>query len=352
MSSLFGHLALQFGSSPENLATEALHYIITQSAVARRAFVSLLESFGQTFPEPLHFQTQSADEKGAIPDLVGKDVTGREHAIIEAKFWAGLTPRQPLAYFDRLPSDDGLLLFIAPARRTELLWYELLQRCHRAELAINREEKPNAERRLAHFQSGRRLGFVSWRNVLETINNSVTEAGEAQVLADILQLRGLTERMDSDLFLPLTGEELTSNLGTRVLQLCQIVDRTVERMAKAGLADTKDCRASGGRHGVYSQYFRLSCAGCRVYFSPENWSKDGCPLLIEFRGLDWKPSLEVNAKLAPLANRFNGRYWVGNGGTWLGLEILIGVELDALVDHLIAQICEAKAILDASMQIS
>jgi hypothetical protein len=111
----------------------------------------------------------------------------------------------------------------------------------------------------------------------------LVQAGDTNAVADLLQLRGLTDRMDSDLFLPFTGDELTGSLGTRVLQLCQIVDRTVERMAASGLADTRNCRSSGGKHGVYSQYFRLGVAGCRVYFTPEGWSKHGHPLGLEIR---------------------------------------------------------------------
>ncbi|MFO0824769.1 MAG: hypothetical protein U0792_16905 [Gemmataceae bacterium] len=109
--------------------------------------------------------------------------------------------------------------------------------------------------------------------VLDTLHAALIQAADADATADLMQLRGLTDRMDSDLFLPFTGEELTSSLGTRVLQLCQIVDRTVERMAGSSIADTRNCRSSGGKHGVYSQYFRLAHAGCRLYFTPEGWSK-------------------------------------------------------------------------------
>lgn len=338
MSSLFGHLALQFGSSPENLATEALHFILSRSVEGRRSFARLLDTFGDRLPETLHFKTQAADEKGAIPDLVGQDGQGVEHAIIEAKFWAGLTPRQPLAYLDRLPPAGGLLLFLAPARRTDTLWHELLQRCRRAGREISDEVKLGPESRFARLQDGRRLGLTSWRAVLDAMHPGLVQGGDTLAAADLLQLRGLTDRMDSDLFLPFTGEELTSSLGTRVLQLCEIVDRTVERMAKSGVADTRNCRSSGGKHGVYSQYFRMGSAGCRVYFTPAGWSKHGHPLGIELLDDQWKPSAALNAKLAPLTLRFPTRFSSNEYGAWFALEILIGVELDEVIDHLIRQI--------------
>ena len=46
--------------------------------------------------------------------------------LIEAKFWAGLTDNQPIAYLERLPSNTpSALLFIAPTARLEILWNEL-----------------------------------------------------------------------------------------------------------------------------------------------------------------------------------------------------------------------------------
>jgi hypothetical protein len=133
------------------LATEALHFILTHSTEGRHSFARLLSTFGDRLPEPLHFKTQAGDEKGSIPDLVGLDGQGVEQAIIEAKFWAGLTPRQPLAYLDRLPS-SGLLIFLVPARRTDMLWHELLQRCRRAGREPTGDEKLGPSSRLARLQ--------------------------------------------------------------------------------------------------------------------------------------------------------------------------------------------------------
>lgn len=201
--------------------------------------------------------------------------------IIEARFWASLTPRQPSAYFDRLPMDAGLLLFMAPARRTDTLWHELLQRCRRGGREITIDVNLSQESRFARRQGGRRLGLTSWRTVLDAIRLGLVQGGDTLAVAELLQRRGLTDRMDSDVFLPFTGEELTSSLGTRVLQLCEIVDRTVERMVRSGVADTRNCRSSGGKYGVYSQFFRMGSAGCRVYSTPAGWSKHGYPLGIE-----------------------------------------------------------------------
>ena len=46
--------------------------------------------------------------------------------LIEAKFRAGLTDNQPMAYLKRLPANTpSALLFVAPAARLTTLWNEL-----------------------------------------------------------------------------------------------------------------------------------------------------------------------------------------------------------------------------------
>lgn len=128
MSSVLGHLALAFAPSPENLATEALAYVLGRSRSARDTLSGLAWDLTSLPPTPLVFHTQAGRSDGSIPDLVGEDVYGNQHLVIEAKFWAGLTDRQPINYLDRLPTPGGLVLVIAPERRFETLWPELQQR--------------------------------------------------------------------------------------------------------------------------------------------------------------------------------------------------------------------------------
>ncbi len=135
--SLFGHLASRLSSHPENIATEALNYVLDRSTVARRAFVQYAAQDGTDLPETLSFRTQETGDDVAIPDLVGLDREGRQVLLVEAKFWAGLTENQPVSYLKRLPSGiDGLLLFVAPATRFPTLWPELLRRCRDVGLAV------------------------------------------------------------------------------------------------------------------------------------------------------------------------------------------------------------------------
>ena len=104
METIFGHLVTRFGSSQaENIATDGLNYVLGKSAEARQLFIRFLQRAGRTLPANLSFTTQVADSDGAIPDLVGRDAAGVEMVLVEAKFWAGLTTRQPTTYLARLP---------------------------------------------------------------------------------------------------------------------------------------------------------------------------------------------------------------------------------------------------------
>ena len=73
--SLFGHVALRFVSQQENLATEALAFVLGRSSAARHALHRTLRlaSYGVAAPgdEELSFRTQAAGDDLAIPDLVG-----------------------------------------------------------------------------------------------------------------------------------------------------------------------------------------------------------------------------------------------------------------------------------------
>ncbi|NUO49317.1 MAG: hypothetical protein HOV80_10720, partial [Polyangiaceae bacterium] len=218
--SLFGHLAVQFGSHPENLATEALGYILAASASARRGFMASLGDAGAGASGALRFVTQHSDEEAGRPDLAGIDEKGRLSLLVEAKFWAGFTEHQPVGYLSLLP-EDGALLVVCPAARLEHVWRELSSRVQTAGIVF---ETAGSEGELFQARCGqRRLVLQSWRRLLNAIRLEL--ASEPPLLADVAQLAGLCDRMDSEAFIPVTSEELTSKIYRRVHEFGQIVNQ-------------------------------------------------------------------------------------------------------------------------------
>jgi hypothetical protein len=344
MQTLFGHLATRFASHPENLATEGLHFVLSRSAEARRLLLRFVAHAGCQFPGELVFETQSPGDEGGIPDLVGRDAGGGEPLLIEAKFWAGLTPRQPVAYLDRIPG-GGLLLFVAPARRFESLWPELLTRCRDAGRPFACEDGRGPDWRVASLDGGRRMALTSWRAALEALHSGLAQAGELAPAADVLQLRGLAERMDEEAFLPLSSEELTSSVGTRIVQFCGLVNDAVERLVAQGLADTKGCRASGGKNGTYSRFFLMHQAGCRLCFNPGGWSQHGVPVWLQVSGSNWKPSPAVNEALRVLAGPVPPRLFITQWGAYVPIRVPAGVERDRVLAAMLSQLHEIGGLL-------
>ena len=69
--SVLAHLALRFSTQPENIATEALGYILRRSFEAREALLGFLKQAEVHIEGPLTFRTQVVGSSGDRPDLVG-----------------------------------------------------------------------------------------------------------------------------------------------------------------------------------------------------------------------------------------------------------------------------------------
>ena len=105
---LLAHLALQkkFSDKYENIAVEALGHILSESDAARHVLSDVLRTGGAEVGEIAQGENTGQRRGGDhSPDLAGFAMqhNRRAHVLIEAKFWAGLTDNQPVAYLERLP---------------------------------------------------------------------------------------------------------------------------------------------------------------------------------------------------------------------------------------------------------
>jgi hypothetical protein len=297
--SLFGYLVNRFSSSPENLATEALNFILNRSSVARGAFTHLLDHLGISLPENLAYQTQDADsEDGAIPDLVAKDSRGRAVLLGEAKFWAGLTDNQPVTYLQRLNKTGGkALIFFAPSKRFPTLWAELIRRCQDAGIELVEVMGELSGIRVAKVQDTQHLVLLSWRVMLDTLRQSLEVEGEREMIANLIQLQGLCDQMDNSAFLPLRSEELTSTTGMRINQFCDLIDEITEMLVAQGLASVTGTRATPTRTG-YLRYMHFQKHACSFEFNPLLWDKyRSTPLWLGIKSHDWKYDPEARKRL-------------------------------------------------------
>lgn len=291
----------------EDVAVEALGHILSTSEAARAALTDVVAAGGAPVGPIVRVQTQDTGEKGARPDLAGFDESGLDRVLIEAKFAAGLTPNQPVAYLQRLqrlPDDQpSALLFVAPAARVESLWAELRRRASDSRIELESFRKAEGVWRAAVAGGGTRLMLTSWKVLLDRMSDRVEAADDAQAEADIRQLRGLAVHEEDNVFRPVRPEELRDqDSPLLVLLVEELIDLAIER-AKRRRVVTKSRKQP--RPWGYGQWLRL--AGEDVWFGIhfDRWVRSPTALLwLWFR----RKSLEARSEkariaLEPLRNR-------------------------------------------------
>ena len=286
-TTLFAQILPMFTGQIERAATEALKHILEQSEPARNSLANMLLTAGVAVDSLKAFQTEASGDDGERVDLVCSDTSGTERVLIEAKFWAGLTDNQPNTYLARLPKEGhSVLLFIAPAQRMETLWPELCGRAQENhELTVLSES--GDLRNVIIDGSERKMMATSWRAVLEQMDARASIAGDSAAVTDISQLRGLTERMDADAFLPIHSDELGQEFPRRMLNLVQLVDDATQRAIVNGWADAAGLRITPQWHG-YGRYFRLY--GVVVWFGIDfrHWAGQGeSPIWVHSQDGKW-----------------------------------------------------------------
>jgi hypothetical protein len=191
----------------ENAASTALLYVIQADDHARRAVVAdLARRAGLAayadLPDDLFFAGQDHGEDGR-PDIVGLDDCARTRVVIEAKVDAGFQPNQITRYRARLASGlPSVLAVLAPERRLPRLLQEARHQLTGAEIELG-ERGPltwqTADRTLT-------LLGISWLATLEAMENVTS-------FADLGQLRGFYDYLESAIFLPFATADLARANG-------------------------------------------------------------------------------------------------------------------------------------------
>lgn len=343
---ILAHLARKFTFQTENLATEGLLFILSDSIPARQALTRL--AFAD-LPEAEHgrlnlrFRSQVAGDDDSRPDLIGFDTQEREALIIEAKFWAGLTSNQPVNYLNRLPNDGpSCLLFIAPSRRFETLWPELLERCKQAGESVAQEASMDGDRR-CRFRSGRFLCLVSWDKLLGTLDAAAQAAADHALAGDIRQLKSLCVDVDSGEFQPIRSEELGMVSPHRMKQFIELVDSLVERLQQKELA-TKNGLKQANTRFEQGHYVRLGWCCAYIHTDLVKWATlRGTPIWIRLYGATFEgtPS-EVRQRLAILERENPPRLLFqsqgAQGSLFVPLRIRLNCERELVLDDLYQQV--------------
>lgn len=303
MSTVFSHIVQKrLSRENENVATEALYYVLDYSAAARNGIMKFLRGVVPELPD-LRFQTQKTDEN-ARPDMWGYDANV-PRVFIENKFWAGLTENQPVTYLERLAKhpQPTLLLMVVPELRQETVWRELRRRIVEAKFSTAKLNVAVVGVRAMAIQSGCILALTSWKTLLDAIGKELTD--QSQDRRDLDQLRSLCDASDNQAFLPISPAELSDQrTPALVLQLSSIVQEAIEKAISANslFKGRLKPQADWGRIGQYATV--SSEHGVGVWFGIHFglWKKYGeTPLWAIFSGSNWGRAGEVRPLLEPWA---------------------------------------------------
>lgn len=353
-NSVFGHLAQKFSTHPENLATEALAFVLRRSEIATRALVRFFQSTGAVIDGDLHFLTQAFGSDSAIPDLVGIGVDNSQVVICEAKFWAGLTDNQPVTYLNRRPK---LLIFVAPAKRLQTLWFELGSRCNMAGIKLNPCSISEDELVVAKVANDDRLlAVASWRVILDTLQSELTSHGDAESVSDIEQLRGLCDQMDSVAFLPIRSEEMSPSIPIRIMQFNDVVDELTDKLVSAGIASIEGFRSTPIRDG-YLRYMQVREFGWALQVNFRHWSSlRETPIWLDVQNRppqgSWEYSPEARDRLGALEREFPSRLIRSSNSLYIPLRVPFGVEKNKVVDAVFNQLLEINNLLLGSRSVA
>ena len=254
-NSLLNYVAQRNTTGLEDAPTNALSFILSRSTSAMGTLSNLLGDGCR----PLPIATASpwgADADGALPDLACFDVDGIVVALIESKFWAGLTAHQPVTYWQLLPDGSpAVLLFLAPDYRVAQgsLWDDLVVRLRDAghELAPADSEEGTVPAIATVGQ--RRLMLTSWESLLGWMAEKAEEDGEVQECCEIAELKGLA------------ANAVAGDRPTRGDNLKRLIAEAVERVEQSGWANT-DRLTTGEGNGYFARCLRLAgaSAGLRI----------------------------------------------------------------------------------------
>jgi hypothetical protein len=349
LSTLMGHLITRFSKHPENLAVEALSYILEKSPPASQALLRLLRDTGIALAPDMRFRAQATGEDDARPDIEGRDDDTGAMVVLEAKFWAGLTEHQPITYIRRLPASvPSILAFIVPARRFASIWPELVARCQEAACGVGMREELAAEFWHAALPSGHKLALISWRMILVEILRALDQAHDREGAMDAAQLLGLCDRMDSDAFLPLNAAELSAqDTPRRHLQFAELANDIALATLESGICTNVNAR--GGKLtaaqglGYAGRYLNLQRATVFMGYDCPRWAKHGrTPLWVRYDRSDAPGQKTARQALEPLRLQDPPRLIEDDGDPWVPLILPAGQEKPQVVRSVLAQLQDLK----------
>ena len=335
-SSLLSFIAQRHTIGLEDVATDALFFILSRSTSAKQALSELLAD--EHGPMPIaKAQPWATDEHGAIPDLACLDEDGNLVALVESKFWAPLTHHQPVTYWQGLPAHRrAVLLFIAPDYRVDqgTLWEELEVRLRDAGHELSPADRDHGLITAPSKDDQRRLMLTTWQLLLDRMVQRAKEDGDTQACFEVAEVQGLT------------ASAIRGDKPTRDENLKQLIAESVKHLEQSKWANTNGLTVGQG-FDYYGRYLRL--AGAFAWLGIDYSAvkqMPGRPLWLSFSG---GFEVDVTVKLEEVRSRLKGLAEKGlawrSGEVYFPIVLPAGADRDKTLDAIVTQLeCIAELI--------
>ena len=299
---VLAHVAWMLRGTFEDLSTEALAYILNRSGAAREAFRELLQQGGANVSPVCEALTQVVKEGGERPDLVCLDGDAKEYVLMEAKFDALLTENQPVGYLRYLPKDrDSALLVVAPRRRLEWLWAEMMQLI-RAESDFTIGDDHQGESVIsAPVGIGRTFILTSWDHLLRLLETRVRANNDEETFRSIAELQGVVEYENLNAFYAPSGKLSDLDDDNRE-RLVKLVYEAIEEGKREGWADMTGYSSTYYENG-YTRYFRMHDVSMSFSYDTRLWECLGGPLWLGFQDSAQESIGEIRNRLSAVRVR-------------------------------------------------
>ena len=349
MGTLLGQFYSRIKGSQEDIASEALVYILQNSKVSRLALEKLIQEACTFEHENLRYLTQGVGENLERPDILGRNDSGIEPLLIEAKFWASLTINQPNTYLRRLP-EQGVLMFLVPQERKTTIYSEQIDRISE-EYEVETIEDENFRIELA--TSRKQVIVRSWHEVLDRVKLALVDDHDHNAISDLEQLQGYCEVVTQQSFLPLNDEDLAPIIPRRLLGYFGIVDDTVEELKRRDKDfSTKGLVRTPSRNG-YNRYFSYKSLGLALSVRYDYWSAHGdTPFWLTVKEMvnnekNWRQTNKVLEALNHLSRTPRVRSTYINDELVLGLYPLLNRQEDEIKMDLMIKVWDlVNAVID------
>ncbi len=338
MNTVFSYIVQKrLSQENENVATEALAFILDSSERGRSGLMKLLRGIAPDLPA-LRFRAQQT-EGVARPDMWGLD-GDTPRVFIENKLWAGLTENQPVEYLRLLAKypSPAVLLVVVPAARLETVWRELKRRLAAANVLTSNQNPSVNVPHVVAADSGPIFAITSWAKVLSAVEAELADgiADDMNAKSDLLQLRALCDAADLDAATPFSATDLTDQtIPAFVLHLSSVVQLAVALGVSEGVLSLKGLlpMANWERAGRY--FLSAATNGFGAWFGTDfrRWRERGStPLWLVFNASASGRANDAREVLEPWAERQGLECSVAADGSFgVGIDVIPGEEQDAVV---------------------